>query len=144
MMRWDEEVDLVCVGSGIAGCAAAVAGAEIGLKVALLQKSKKLGGTTTWSYGIVWVGNSHHALAKGIEDSAAETSAYLDYLGGRRNDPEVTASFVENSPKALRFFEDAAKVPFYLVDGLPDHYYPLGQGSKQKGRPFEAASLGSW
>lgn len=149
MMRWDEEVDLVCVGSGIAGCAAAVAGAEIGLKVALLEKSKKLGGTTTWSYGIVWVGNSHHALANGIEDSAAETSAYLDYLGGGRNDPEVTASFVENSPKALRFFEDAAKVPFYLVHGLPDHYYPLGQGSKPKGRshqvrPFEAASLGSW
>ncbi|MBI3000776.1 MAG: FAD-binding protein, partial [Deltaproteobacteria bacterium] len=51
MVRWDEEVDLVCVGSGIGGCAAAVAGAELGLKVVLLEKSSKLGGTTTWSYG---------------------------------------------------------------------------------------------
>lgn len=149
MVRWDEEVDLVCVGSGIGGCAAAVAGAELGLKVVLLEKSSKLGGTTTWSYGIVWVGNSHLARAQGIEDSEAETRAYLDYLGGGRNDPSVTASFVEHSPQALNFFAKAVAVPFYVVEGLPDHYYPLGAGSKPKGRshqvqPFSAASLGPW
>jgi 3-oxosteroid 1-dehydrogenase len=149
LAQWDEEVDLICVGSGIGGCAAAIAGAEAGMKVVLVEKSPKLGGTTTWSLGIVWVGSGHLAQANGVIDTPAETRAYLDYLGGGRNDPEVTQSFVDHAPEALRFFESAAQVPFYMVDKLPDHYYPAGAGSKPSGRshqvrPFEAASLGDW
>lgn len=109
MVQWDEEVDLIAVGSGISGCAAAIAAAEAGLKVILLEKSSKLGGTTTWSLGIVWVGNGHLARAQGVIDTAAESRAYLDYLGGGRNDPEVTQSFVDRAPEALRFFEAVAK-----------------------------------
>ena len=146
-MQWDDEVDLICLGSGISGCAAAIAAAEAGLKVTLLEKSPKLGGTTTWSLGIVWVGNSHLARAKGVNDTAAETRAYLDYLGGGRNDPEVTQSFVDYAPEALQYFEKVAQVPFYLVEKLPDHYYPAGKGSKPFGRShqvrlFEGSSLG--
>ena len=149
LVQWDDEVDLVCVGSGIGGCAAAIAGAEAGLKVTLLEKSYKLGGTTAWSYGIVWVGNSPLAREKGVEDTAGETRAYLDYLGGGRNDPDVTQSFVEHAPQALRFFETVGRIPFYVVEGLPDHYYPVGQGSKTMGRshqvhPFAASNLGPW
>ena len=146
-MQWDDEVDLICLGSGISGCAAAIAAAEAGLKVTLLEKSPKLGGTTTWSLGIVWVGNSHLARANGVNDTAAETRAYLDYLGGGRNDPEVTQSFVDHAPEALQYFEKVAQVPFYLVEKLPDHYYPAGAGSKPFGRShqvrlFEGSSLG--
>jgi 3-oxosteroid 1-dehydrogenase len=148
LVPWDDEVDLICVGSGIGGCAAAISAAEAGLKVVLLEKSHKVGGTTTWSLGIVWVGNSHLARASGVTDTAAETRAYLDYLGGGRNDPEVTQSFVDHAPEALRFFETVAQVPFYLVEKLPDHYYPAGTGSRPFGRshqvrPFEASSLGN-
>ena len=53
MIHWDEEVDLICVGSGIGGCAAAIAAAEAGLKAVVVEKSPKLGGTTIWSLGIV-------------------------------------------------------------------------------------------
>jgi 3-oxosteroid 1-dehydrogenase len=146
--HWDDEVDLICVGSGISGCAAAIAAAEAGLKVILLEKSHKLGGTTTWSLGIVWVGNSYLARANGIVDTAADTRAYLDYLGGGRNDSEVTQSYVDHAPEALQFFGTVAHVPFYLVEKLPDHYYPAGKGSKVSGRshqvrPFEASLLGN-
>ena len=149
MAQWDEEFDLICVGSGISGCAAAITAAEAGLKVVLVEKSHKLGGTTTWSLGIVWVGNGHLASANGVIDTAAETRAYLDYLGGGRNDPEVTQSFVDHAPQALSFFESVAGIPFYMVDKLPDHYYPAGAGSKPFGRshqvrPFEAFTIGDW
>lgn len=43
MVHWDEDVDLISVGSGISGCAAAIAAAEAGLKVLLVEKSSKLG-----------------------------------------------------------------------------------------------------
>jgi 3-oxosteroid 1-dehydrogenase len=147
VVQWQDEVDLVCVGSGVSGCAAAITAAEAGLKVVLLEKSHKLGGTTTWSLGIVWVGNSHLARARGVVDSATDTRAYLDYLGGGRNDPEVTQSYVDHAPEAHHFFESVVGVPFYLVEGLPDHYYPAGAGSRLSGRshqvlPFEASSLG--
>src|SRR4029078_2272570 len=75
--------------------------------------------------------------------------AYLDYLGGGRNDPEVTRSFVDHAPEAIRYFAADADIPFYLVRNLPDHYYPLGAGSLPEGRslqvrPFEASSVGAW
>lgn len=149
MLQWDDEADLICVGSGISGCAAAITAAEAGLKVILFDKSSKIGGTTTWSLGIVWVGNSHLGRTSGVLDTALDTRAYLDYLGGGRNVPEVTQAYVDHAPEALKFFETVAQVPFYLVEKLPDHYYPAGQGSKPFGRshqvrPFEAFSLGSW
>jgi succinate dehydrogenase/fumarate reductase flavoprotein subunit len=46
LVERDEEVDLTAVGSGIIGCAAAITAAEAGLKVILVEKSTKLGGTT--------------------------------------------------------------------------------------------------
>ncbi|HYJ15028.1 MAG TPA: FAD-dependent oxidoreductase, partial [Candidatus Limnocylindria bacterium] len=149
MSQWNEEVDLICVGSGISGCAAAIAAAAAGLRVMVLEKSHKLGGTTTWSLGIVWVGNGHLARASGVADSAAETRAYLEFLGGGRNDPAVTQSYVDHAPAALHFFAETAQVPFYMIDKLPDHYYPAGAGSLPFGRshqvrPFAASSLGSW
>ena len=146
---WDDQFDLICIGSGLAGMAAAVAAAELGMRPLVIEKANKIGGTTSWSSGIVWVGNSHLARSKGATDSAAESRAYLDYLGGGRNNPEITQHFIEQSPGALQFFEQRVGLPFYVLDGLADHYYPLGQGSKPWGRshqlrPFDAGALGSW
>jgi 3-oxosteroid 1-dehydrogenase len=144
---WNDEFDFVCIGSGAGGLASAVAAHDQGLSVAVFEKSARVGGTTVWSYGIVWLGNSLQAREAAIEDSDTATRAYLDYLGGGRNDPDVTGSFVANAPAAICYFAASANVPFYLVRGLPDHYYPYGAGSLSEGRslqvrPFEARTLG--
>jgi 3-oxosteroid 1-dehydrogenase len=146
---WDEEFDLICVGSGAGGLAAAIAGHDVGLRTTVLEKTCRVGGNTVWSYGIVWAANNDFARAEGIADSIYDARAYLDYLGGTRNDPDVTASFVENATSAVRHFAANAGIPFYLVRKLPDHYYPLGKGSVPEGRslqvrPFEASSVGAW
>jgi len=149
MAAWDETFDLVVVGTGIGGLAAAITATDLGLRVLMLEKASRVGGTTAWSYGIVWAGANHLQQGIGIPDTAAETGAYLEYLGGGRNDPGVTASFIANAPRALRYFEQSARVPFYVVEKLPDHYFPFGGGSKPSGRsiqvrPFEARTLGEW
>jgi 3-oxosteroid 1-dehydrogenase len=149
MPTWDESFDFVSVGSGAGGLASAIAAADAGMRTVVLEKSPRLGGTTVWSYGILWVGNNDFARAEGIVDSAEQTLAYLDYLGGGRNDPEMTRSFVEHAPEALRYFASRANIPLYLVRKLPDHYFPVGDGSVPEGRSiqarlFESESVGAW
>ena len=44
--RWSATVDWICVGSGIGGCAAAIAGHDHGFTTVLLEKTPLTGGTT--------------------------------------------------------------------------------------------------
>lgn len=57
--------DVVVLGSGIAGLAAALAAHECGLAPVLVEKADKLGGTTCDSYGLIWVGDNHLMRAAG-------------------------------------------------------------------------------
>ena len=59
--RFDETVDVVVVGSGSAGAAAALRLAKAGLSVLMLEKTERLGGTSAMSGAGVWVPANHHA-----------------------------------------------------------------------------------
>ena len=48
-IQWDEEFDLVVVGTGAAGMTAAIVGATEGLDVVVLEKTECYGGTTALS-----------------------------------------------------------------------------------------------
>ena len=58
-IQWDDQFDLISIGSGLAGMATTITASELGMRALVLEKSNKIGGTTSWSSGIVWVGNSH-------------------------------------------------------------------------------------
>ena len=45
-MIWDDEVDVLVIGSGAAGMTAALADAASGLKVAICEKAERIGGTS--------------------------------------------------------------------------------------------------
>ena len=61
--------DLIVVGSGIGGLAAAIRAHELGMSVSIVEKAPYLGGATAWSGGQVWVGANHVAQQAGLEDS---------------------------------------------------------------------------
>jgi 3-oxosteroid 1-dehydrogenase len=142
------EFDLICVGSGVAGCAAALAGADAGLRVCLVEKADKLGGGSAYSLGSLWVGANHLAQAAGIADTYDETRSYLRFLaGGAAVDANLDA-YVDNGPAVLREFERMG-ARFRIIKGLPDHYYPDAPGTKAAGRALEAMpiarrELGPW
>lgn len=144
---WDMEVDIVAVGSGMGGTCAAVSAQASGQQAIVLEKADVLGGGTTYSYGIVWVGENHLAPALGVEDTRDEAFAYLQHLGaGHQNDANLR-SYIDNAPGVLRFFCDEVGIPFYAVPNFPDYYHGMAPGSRGQGRnlqvkPFEAASLG--
>jgi 3-oxosteroid 1-dehydrogenase len=131
-----------------ASCAALAAQAQ-GLETVILEKSEVYGGGTTYSYGIVWVGDNHLEQALGIKDSREDAYDYLLHLAAGHELGSSLRAYIENSPEALKFFCDDVGIPFYVVPGFPDYFQGMAPGSLGEGRnlqvrPFEAKSLGKW
>lgn len=66
--RWDMGADVVVVGSGAAGFAAAVTAHSRGASVILLEKGAIAGGTSAKSGGVYWIPNNPIMQAAGIAD----------------------------------------------------------------------------
>src|SRR5438552_18675868 len=83
--KWDLEVDLVAVGSGLGGLCAAIVAHDLGKKVVVLEKAAKLGGVCAYSGGEVFVPGNHLAPA----DSLDEGRRYLRFLAAGYADPDL-------------------------------------------------------
>lgn len=68
----DTELDVVVVGGGGAGLACAVAAAEGGARVALLERGARLGGTTAYSVGSMTAAGTSLQRRAGIADRAED------------------------------------------------------------------------
>ncbi len=105
--KWDEEADVVVVGTGCAGYAAAIEAKDGGAaSVILIEKEKWYGGNSLLSGGNMEMPNNHIAKALGFEDKDG-ASAYEDYfaLGERRNSPELLKLFVQNAADTVLWLE---------------------------------------
>lgn len=58
-MEWQEQWDVVVVGSGAGGLVAAITAAYNGQKVLLVEKSDVFGGSSALSGGGLWIPNNH-------------------------------------------------------------------------------------
>ncbi|HEY5845071.1 MAG TPA: FAD-dependent oxidoreductase, partial [Mycobacterium sp.] len=74
---FDESYDVVVVGSGAAGFATAMAAADEGLSVLIIESTAKWGGNTAMSGGGMWMPNNPLMRADGVGDSRAEALTYL-------------------------------------------------------------------
>jgi 3-oxosteroid 1-dehydrogenase len=147
-MGLEREYDVVVAGSGAGGLASALAAAEAGMKVAVLEKDRLVGGGTALSAGGLWTGCNHLARAAGIADTREAVLDYLRFVGGGESSDEHVAAFVDYAPVALEHFERCG-VRTQLVLAFPDHYFPVAPGSTERGRTLEAepvslAELGEW
>jgi 3-oxosteroid 1-dehydrogenase len=140
--------DVIVLGSGIAGLAAALAAHDNGLRTVLIEKASQLGGTTTDSYGLIWVGGNHLMRRAGDGDSRDEIIRYMTFLGGGELCEERMLALVDHSPEAIEFFESCG-VSFQLTGGIVDHYLGVAAGARGSGRTLEAKlisglELGAW
>ena len=148
MTEFDRSFDVICVGSGVSGCASALAAAAQGLDVCLLEKAALLGGGSAYSLGALWVGGNHLMAEAGISDSLDDARTYLEFLAGGAAIKQNLDTYIDKSPGVLSACERLG-LAFRMIKGLPDHYYPTAPGSKGEGRSLEAApirksSLGRW
>ena len=70
--KWDKQADVVVVGCGGAGAAAAIEAHDAGSKVIVLESMDKAGGTTLVASGMVYGAGTSVQREHGIEDSAKE------------------------------------------------------------------------
>src|SRR5215213_8278017 len=96
----DTSVDLLVVGSGT-GMAAALAAAERGLTVLIVEKSPYVGGSTARSGGALWIPASPVLEENGAGDTAQKARAYLDTVVDGTAAPQRSAEFVAHVPETV-------------------------------------------
>ncbi len=77
---WDKVADVVVVGTGAAGCSAALSAAQAGAQVLVVEKREAVGGTTAKSGGWFWMPNHTRLREAGIEDPKSDALRYMARL----------------------------------------------------------------
>ena len=117
-----ETFDVVVVGGGGSGLAAAIEARAAGARVVLLEKNPKLGGTTAWSIGSITSTRTPHQRRRGIDDNPddhwADMPAFAADLASRDNDAlrrilcnEVPDTFAWLLDSGIRFMGPMPEPP---------------------------------
>lgn len=140
------EFDVLVVGTGASGMSAAVTAAFEGLKVLVVEKAPVYGGTTARSGGWLWIPGTHLALEQGIHEPAGAARAYLEHEATTHFDGARVDAFIENGPRAIKFFTEKTCVQFDMPPIFPDYHAEapggLPGGRSMVTRPFNARELG--
>jgi len=146
MAEKDMAVDVLVVGSGASGMAAAVTAAAQGLEVLVLEKEKRFGGTTARSGGWLWIPGTRLATEQGIVEPPGAAKAYLRHETTTHFNEKRVDAFLENGPKAIDFFTKNTCVQFDMPKVFPDYHAEVagGQagGRSMVTRPFDGRELG--
>lgn len=148
---WDEEADLVVVGSGAAGLTAAVVCASEGASVLVLEKADVIGGTTSVSGGGFWIPLNHHMSDEGVEDSREEALEYMRACAGGQGDDDCVLALLDEGRPMVEYLETRCGMAFraWPAQGGTIDYRPWLPGAKRGARTldagrFETADLGDW
>ncbi len=93
------DVDVLVIGAGPAGLAAALEAQRAGARVAVLEREDTFGGSANWASALMLFSGSPEQAAVGVEDSAEQLLAeWASFTGGDTSDPWVQAFAARNVP----------------------------------------------
>ncbi|MEP7350487.1 MAG: FAD-dependent oxidoreductase [Sphingorhabdus sp.] len=157
-LNWDYETDVLCVGSGAAACAAAVAAFDGGARVMLVEKMPLLGGTTGKSGGVAWIPNHFLLRKNGVEDRKEDAMRYmaryaypLEYdpdgpmLGLTQANYKLIEAFYDNGSVATERMQELGAINlkefrlFHIGRPAPDYADHLPENKTPTGRALEPA-----
>ena len=125
-MSLPSEVDVVVVGAGGAGLAAASEAARLGRSVVVVEKNANEGGMTSWSVGTLTATNTPHQLRAGIRDTPGEHFEDLALHAGKlapRDNLGLRRILVDNSNEMFKWL---GELGVRFIGPIPDppHRYP--------------------
>lgn len=132
-----ESCDLLVVGSGAAGMAAAISAYHQGLSPVIVEKSEFFGGSTAVSGGAIWVPCNPIAAAAGMTDSREAARRYIQGEAGNLFNAELVDAFLDKGPEAIGFFNDKTALKMAHRAVSPD-YHPDAEGASEGGRALDA------
>lgn len=100
------EADVCVIGAGGSGLCAAVAAAQMGATVVVLEKIGIDGGSTNVSEGALNAVDPERQQAQGIEDSIVDHYVATFEGGHKTGAPELIEYLVENAPDSVRWLEN--------------------------------------
>jgi 3-oxosteroid 1-dehydrogenase len=144
---FDLEADVVVVGSGAAGYAAAVTAAGRDASVIILEKADQVGGTTRKSGAWTWIPNNRFLREAGIEDPREDALRYMARLarpdmydpdsrcfGMPEEDFALLEAFYDHGAEAMESLEEAGALRFHHAAEVPDYYAQLEEDKTPTGR----------
>ena len=104
-----EAFDLIVIGGGGSGLAAAAEGAARGARVLLVEAAEALGGSTAWSIGSFTSSGTPHQKAAGVDDSPEQHFADMDMVNAEAKRPDnrvLRRILTYGSPDTFRWLMD--------------------------------------
>jgi flavocytochrome c len=103
MVDWDEQTDVIVIGSGLAGLAAAIEARQAGASVIVFEKMKVIGGNSRISDGALAAPGNDFQQRRGVADSV--DLFYMDMIkaGQGLNHPELVRIVAEQAAAAVEW-----------------------------------------
>ncbi|MCP1676923.1 fumarate reductase flavoprotein subunit [Natronocella acetinitrilica] len=119
----DFSLPLLIVGGGACGMVAALAAADAGCEVAVLERDPIPRGNTFMSSGFIPAAGTRFQAAKGISDSVQTMAADIHRKNHDQADPDIVRTLAEASSGTIEWLADRHGIPLDVVDGFlyPGH-----------------------
>lgn len=134
--NWNESFDVVVVGSGAGGMAAAITAATAGLSVLMVEKTAKIGGSTAISGGAIWAPNNTQTAKVGHPDTPERVRDYMRAVVGTAAPVHLQNAFLDAAPAMVDWFDQHTEVKLAGRAYSPD-YYPDREGAALGGRSLD-------
>jgi succinate dehydrogenase/fumarate reductase flavoprotein subunit len=130
--------DVVVVGGGGSGLAAAIEARAFGRDVVLLEKNSQLGGSTAWSIGSVTASQTPHQARKGVADNPEDHWRDMAGFNGEldaRDNAALRRVLADAMPETFRWLLDHG-IRFYGPMPEPPHRKPRMHNVLPNSRAF--------
>jgi len=115
MTNYDLETDVLVVGGGACGFAAAIAARDEGCETAILEKLARVGGNSALSTASVPGAGTRFQRAAGIEDSPDRMFGDLMAQSGPHDCPELTRVLADTSASLVEWLADRVEARIGLI-----------------------------
>lgn len=123
---------IVIIGAGGTGLCAALAAADAGAEVLVLERDRTPMGSTAMSTGMIPASGTPEQAAQNIKDSPEQFTVDIMAKTGGRTDEAIALRLAKESVETVAWLRDRHGVPLALVDGFT---YPGHSARRMYGTP---------